>query len=357
MKAILLVGGLATRLRPLTLHRPKGLLPILNIPFLYFQLHRLEKAGVKKAVLAGGHLAEKFKDHFRRHPFGKMTINVIKEPTPRGTGGAIRFAYDHLKKYQESADEPIIIFNGDILFDLDVRKFIRFHKKRGAEGSVALTAVKDPSRFGLVIRDPKSRIRRFIEKPKSHPKKSFINAGAYLLQPHLLEDILPGRTLSIENDLYPRWLKEGKRLYGYSFKGYWNDIGTPASYLKAHLDLCRDKKYWTEMSLLRKRGLPRGGEIYGKKFLSRRQQILVEEKSGIGKKVHLEGMVSVGSHVSIGDSCMIKDAVILDHATIGRGSKISGSIVGHNARLGPKVELQAGSVIGDGSHITAYSKV
>ncbi len=345
MKAILLVGGFGTRLRPLTLHRPKAILPILNVPFIYYQLSLLEKAGVRDVVLASGHLSSGLKNALRHYPSRRMSITHAEEKTPLGTGGAIRFAYDQLKRKGLSKNERIIVFNGDILFDLDLIRFVDRHERSGAQCSIAVRPVPDPSRFGLVVLDSRNQVLEFLEKSNKTNKGNLINAGAYLFNSDLLNTIPQRKPVSIERDVFPVWLKEAVKIEGFPFRGYWNDIGTPATYLQAHKDLLFNKNIWTTKSLLRKRGLSQ----------RRKKGLVMGTKTKVGKRVSVSGMVCLGSRVIIEDDCSLKDCVVFDNVHVGRGARLSEAIIGANCVVGAFSRIDGGAVVGDGSLLTDYS--
>ncbi len=231
MKAVVLVGGEGTRLRPLTYSTPKPLLPIANQAFLERQLSWLAHHGVDEVVLSLGYLPDAFEAHFPEGRFGDVKLRYAVEDHPLGTAGAIRFA-------TRGMDERIVVCNGDVLTTLDLDALVAFHDERGAEATIHLTRVEDPSAFGVVPTRDDGEVVAFVEKPpKGVAPTNWINAGTYVLEPSVLDRIPERLTVSIERETFPRMLDEPSRLYAMSSDAYWIDIGTPEKYLQAHRDV------------------------------------------------------------------------------------------------------------------------
>jgi len=241
VKAVVLVGGEGTRLRPLTYKTPKGLLPIANLPFLDRQLAWLTGHGVDDIVLSLGYLPDAFREHLAADSaasvlpdearFDSARIRFRQEPEPLGTAGGIRFG-------AEGIDERLIVCNGDVLTDLDLRALVAFHEASGAEATIALTRVEDPSAFGVVPTRDDGEVVAFVEKPPpGRAPTNWVNAGTYVLEPSVLERIPPRLTVSIERETFPRMLDRPGRLFAFRSDAYWIDIGTPEKYLQAHTDL------------------------------------------------------------------------------------------------------------------------
>jgi mannose-1-phosphate guanylyltransferase len=220
--AIVLVGGEGTRLRPLTHHTPKAMLPIANRPFLEHQVEHLRRHGVDRIILACGYRPDAIRAHFGD------TLEYVLEPEPLGTGGAIAFAARGL-------EEAFVVANGDVLTDLDLTALVGLHRDRGARMTLALHPVDDPSRYGVVVTAPDGAVTAFVEKPGPGEVDAVtVNAGTYIVEPGVLELIPAGRPVSVEYEVFP--LLVGAGLYARSFDGAWRDIGTPASYLAANLE-------------------------------------------------------------------------------------------------------------------------
>jgi mannose-1-phosphate guanylyltransferase len=232
MYAIVLVGGFGTRLRPLTDHVPKPMLPIVHRPMIVRLVERLEVGGVTDVVLALGFKPEPFLSAFPDGRHGDVRVHYAVEPEPLDTAGAIAFA-----ARESGVDDTFVVANGDIVTDLDVAALVATHRASGAKGTIHLTPVDDPSAFGVVEVDGDGRVQRFVEKPApGETDSNLINAGTYVLEPSVLDLIVPGRKVSIERDTFPRLVTE-RALWALATDDYWIDTGRPALYLRANLDL------------------------------------------------------------------------------------------------------------------------
>jgi len=231
MKAILLIGGLGTRLHPLTLTTPKPLLPILDQPFLAYQLDFLRRQGFRDIVLCTAYRAEDFRLVIGDGARYGVQVSYVHEESPLGTGGAIKNAEPHI-------DGPVLICNGDILMSLNLRELSDVHKRKKALATIALTKVDDPSAFGVVEIDVDGRVQRFVEKPAPGETSSHtINAGAYIFEKKVFAMIPPGVPCSVEREVFPTMLAENQPFYGKELSGYWLDVGTLEKYQQAQQDV------------------------------------------------------------------------------------------------------------------------
>ncbi len=228
LTAVILVGGEGTRLRPLTNTTPKPMLPLLGRPLLEYTFDQLTAGGVDRVTLACGYLPTQIRAYFGDRLNG-FALEYKVEPEPLGTGGGIRFA--------SGADSTFLALNGDSLREVDIDALVSFHRERGALATILLTRVSDPSRYGLVRVASDGRVLGFVEKPgPDEIDTDLINAGLYVLEPEVMDLIPPGRSVSIERDVFPTLADRGQ-LYALALPGYWLDVGTHESYLQAHLDL------------------------------------------------------------------------------------------------------------------------
>ncbi len=234
MKAVVLVGGEGTRLRPLTETIPKPLVPLMDRPSLDHVLDHLARHDVHDVILSSPYLEEMF-DPFIESRHGDPKITWITETEPLGTGGAIVHALATL-----ADDQPFFALNGDILTDLDLTAMLALHRERDALATIAMHHVEDARAFGLIHADPDGRVREFLEKP-DQPIPGDINAGTYLLDPRVLEPWTAGAQISIERDVFPAVIEAGHPVFGFLSDAYWLDLGTPAQYLQAHFDLFEGK--------------------------------------------------------------------------------------------------------------------
>ena len=303
MRAVVLVGGEGTRLRPLTETIPKPLVPLVDRPSLDHVLDHLAAHGVREVVLSSSYLEEQFRSFIEaRH--GDPRIVWITEQEPLGTGGAIVNALEHL------GDEPFLALNGDILTDLDLTAMRAFHEERGAEATIALHRVEDARPFGLVLTGPDGRVREFREKPEE-PVPGDVNAGTYLLDPAVLRGWPRGRPLSIEREVFPALIAEGRRVYGFPGGAYWLDLGTPEKYLQAHFDLLE-------------------GKVRGVRYPAP----YVSPGARVDLRAHLGRWVSVGPGAAVGPDAEIDDSIVLARARVGAGARVLASIVGPAAEVG-----------------------
>ncbi len=321
MKAVVLVGGEGTRLRPLTLHTPKPLLPIANVAFIERQLDWLGRYGVTEVILSLGYLPDAFIRHFNGDSYAEMHLRYAVEDEPLGTAGAIRFAADGI-------EERFIVCNGDVLTDLDLGEMMEFHEARKAEASIALTRVLDPSAFGVVPTRDDGEVIAFVEKPPmGQAPTDWINAGTYILEPSVLKRIPDRLNVSVERETFPRMLEETGRLYALQSEGYWLDIGTPAKYEQAQRDV-----------LLGCVGLPPAPGA-------------VERSLG----VWVQGSPEIASDALLEAPCLIGDgAVIGERAQIANSVVAAGVVVGSDAAVRDAILLEGASVT-DGADVKSLA--
>ena len=237
MRAVVLVGGFGTRLRPLTLTTPKPLLPVGHRPILELVLSNLARGGVTEAVLSLGFKPDAFEAAFPGGSCAGVRLVYAVEPEPLDTAGAIRFA-----AAEAGIDERVIVVNGDVLTDLDVGALVAFHDAAGAEGTIHLTPVEDPSAFGVVPTDGDGRVEAFVEKPPpGEAPTNLINAGTYVLEPSVLGRIPAGRRVSIERETFPAMVADGG-LFAMATDDYWLDAGRPDLYRQANLDVIAGRR-------------------------------------------------------------------------------------------------------------------
>src|SRR2546425_1093810 len=236
MQALILAGGKGTRLRPLTVYTPKPIVPICNRPFLLYQIDTLKRAGITDITLSLSYQPEKIEQIMGDGSNFGVKLKYTVEPQPMGTAGAYKFAEDLIR-------EPTVVFNGDVLTDLDLKTVIREHKDRRAVATIVLTPVEDPRAYGVVETEDNGHVRRFLEKPKPDETTcKNINAGTYILEPKVLDLIPQGVSHSFEYGLFPKLLEKGEPFFAHiPQRTYWMDIGTPARYLRAHHDLLANR--------------------------------------------------------------------------------------------------------------------
>lgn len=346
MKAVILVGGEGTRLRPLTYSTPKPLLPIANVAFLDRQIAWLAAHGVTEVTLSLGYLPAAFAEHYPRDRFDGVTIRYAVEDQPLGTAGGIRYA-------AHGIDERLVVCNGDILTDLDLAEVVAFHDRVGAEATIALTQVSDPSAFGVVPTRDDGSVIAFVEKPpRGTAPTDWINAGTYVLEPSILERIPPRLAVSIERETFPRMLESGGKLFAVASDAYWVDIGTPEKYLDAHRDVLAGRVGGPGGAGARE--LSTGIWSDGDVDIDARARIEPPVLLGAGATVAAGGVVrssvlGPGSHVESGAT--VERAVLGARARISTGAQVSDSVVAADAVLKPDAQATDGTMIGEGATV------
>jgi mannose-1-phosphate guanylyltransferase len=323
MKAVVLVGGFGTRLRPLTLSTPKQMLPVANRLMIERVVEHLGAHGVDTAVLSLGYRPDAFADAYPEGRCAGVDLHYAVEPQPMDTAGAIRFA-----ALDGGIDERFLVVNGDVLTDLDVAALVAAHERSGAEGTIALHRVEDPSAFGVVPTQADGRVTAFIEKPPpGEAPTDLINAGTYVLERSVLDRIEPGRPVNVERVTFPAMVTDGT-LYAFDGDTYWIDAGTPATYLAANLDF-----------LAGKRGAPEDG---------------IDPAASVAGEVE-HSVIGPGAVVEEGAT--VSGSVVLRGATVRRGSVVRDSIVGPRATIEEGAMVEDGSVLGDDVVVLAGSRV
>ena len=324
MQALVLVGGFGTRLRPLTATTPKPLLPIVGRPMIEWVAGRLANYGVDEVVLSLGYRPDAFLEAYPHGTIGGVPYRIAVEPEPRGTAGAIRFSADEV-----GLDETFLVLNGDVITDLDLGLLIEFHRASGAEATIALHVVEDPSRFGVVLTDENGRVTAFVEKPlPGTAPTNYINAGTYVLEPSVLQRIAPGVPVSIERETFPALVADGV-LFAMAADTYWLDTGTPEQFLEANLDLVTGRRVADFDPPIRGSVDPNATVV--------------------------DAVIGRGSTIASG--AVVERSVLFDDCIIEAGATVTDSILSSGVRVGERARLSGGSVIGRGEVIAAGSEL
>jgi NDP-sugar pyrophosphorylase family protein/nucleoside-diphosphate-sugar epimerase len=327
MHAVVLVGGFGTRLRPLTNTIPKPMLPVGHVPLIVRLLRRLERGGVDQATLALGFRPEPFIDAFPEQRCGGVELRYAVEPEPLDTGGAIRFAADHA-----GIDSTFVVANGDVLTDVDVGELVALHHDRGAEATVHLIAVDDPSAFGVAELADDGRILRFVEKPPAGTAPShLVNAGTYVFEPSVLELIPPGRPVSVERDTFVRLVERGT-VFGVHRQVYWLDAGRPEQYLHANLDLLDGHGQEHSQAVAPGAIVAPDAEV---------ERSLVGRDATVGARARLVGSVVLPG-ARIGADASVEDSVVM--GAVGDGATVRSVVVGAEGEVPSGATLTAVSV-------------
>ena len=351
MKAILLAGGKGTRLRPLTIHTPKPIVPIFNRPFLHYQLDLLRQVPeIDEVILSLNYQPRRIEEIFGDGSELGLKIRYVVEPVPLGTAGAIKYAGDQLT-------ESVVVFNGDVLTQIDLAAVLRLHRERKARATIVLTPVDNPTAYGLVETDAGGNVRRFLEKPKAEDiTTNNINAGIYVLEPDTFDRIPSDVSWSIERSYFPSLVERGETFVAYVYNGYWIDIGTPEKYVQVHRDIMDgrfeaapfkglDSRRWVAADAR----LEDGATAEGPCFID--EGVLVKSGARIGPYSVL------GRQCQIEEGARIEGAIIWQNGRIGRDAVIEGAVLGRNCHIGRSSAVGAGVVLGDKSSLTDYTRV
>jgi mannose-1-phosphate guanylyltransferase len=326
MKAVILVGGLGTRLRPLSYNTPKAMMPVLNVPFLEWVIRRLKNYGFDEPVLAISHLAGPIQDYFGDGRRFGVSINYSIEETGLGTAGGVKNAERFL------GDEPFAVLNGDIFTDLDLGAMLEFHRRNRAKITIALTPVEDPTQYGLVETDAQGKIIRFLEKPaRDQITTNMINAGTYILEPDVLASIPAQTCYSFEHKVFPFFQEQGAA-YAFPFEGYWMDIGTPQKYRQLNLDLLAGNSNQFRLRSPAEVAIGNDCRIHPKAIIS--GPAVIGEGCCIGSKARLAGPFVIGRNTKIDDDASVDSSVVWDDIQIGEGAKVIDSVIASGCRLG-----------------------
>lgn len=342
MQALILAGGKGTRLRPLTVYTPKPIVPICNRPFLLYQIDTLRRAGITDITLSLSYQPNKIEHLLGDGSDFGVKLKYTVEPQPMGTAGAYKFAEDLIR-------EQTVVFNGDILTDLDLKAVIREHNERKAAATIVLQPVKNPSAYGLVETETDGLVHRFVEKPKEDEITcNNINAGTYILESHVLDFIPAGKNYSFEYGLFPDLLDRKETFFAHiPPRTYWIDIGTPDRYLEAHQDLLANRV--GRIHIKERRGAFDSATVAE-----------IDELSIIGDDCQIKPGAQIINSV-LGPGCFVEerarveDSVIWPHTRIGTAASVTGAIVGRGCHIGRSAVVGAGSVLGDKTSVTDYT--
>jgi mannose-1-phosphate guanylyltransferase len=351
MKAVVLVGGEGTRLRPLTLSAPKQMLPIVGVPMIERVLGHLALHGIDEAVLSLGYLPDAFSEAYPEGRAAGVRLTYAVEPEPLDTAGAVRFAATFA-----GIDETFVVVNGDVLTDLDLTALVAFHRERGAEGTIHLHPVADPSAFGVVPTDSDGRVTAFVEKPpRDEAPTNDINAGTYVLEPSVLTRIASGGRVSIERETFPAMVRDGG-LYARADDRYWIDTGTPTAFLQANFDYVEGRR----------------GPVIAPGLADRGDGVYVEDGTDLQGDVvahsvvfaacTVEPMARVercvlgrGSVISAG--AVLTDSVLMDDCHVAADAAVAGSIMGPRSIVGERADVRPVSVLGADAVVSSGTMV
>ncbi|OPX57844.1 MAG: Bifunctional protein GlmU [Methanobacterium sp. PtaB.Bin024] len=357
IKAVLMAGGKGSRIRPLTLSRPKPMIPVANRPMIEYIVEKVKKSGYNELIVTLSYLKSQIKNLLEKD-YPDMNITYSIEQKPLGTAGGV-------KKAAKYIDDTFFVLSGDVLVDVDLNEILHFHKKNNALATLVLTPVDNPSHFGIAVMDDENQIIKFLEKPSPQEVFSKVaNTGTYILEPEILDYInTKKREVDFSQDVFPQLIKKQAGIYGYILDGYWNDVGRPKTYLQANYDVL-NKKIKTKP--------------YGKKLtegVGRLGDIWIGKGVTLGNKVRLIGPVVIGDNCVIDENCVlgrntvigdnvhlekkstIKGSVIFPDSTIKQDSYLKDCIVDSDCTIERGSFIEKGAILGSHVHLGSYSRV
>ncbi|MDI6731858.1 MAG: NDP-sugar synthase [Candidatus Margulisbacteria bacterium] len=346
MKAVIIAGGLGTRLRPLTCNTPKPIVPLVNIPFVVHQIEQLVQHGADEVILNLHYLSDDIRKVLDDGKQWGIKIHYSIEETPLGTAGAVKNAEPYFD------DGPMIILNGDVLTDTNISKVLKFHREKKARVTLTLVEVDDPTPFGLVVTGQDGRVIEFIEKPSWERVVTHnINAGIYVVDPAIFKKVPKGVPYSFERELYPSLLAAGEAIFGYLSTSYWIDIGNPEKYKEAHEAILRgevavridgtriNNKTWI------------GKNTYPDASVKFSGASVIGEKVKIGKGTDIKDYVVVGNNVQIGEHAVLSRTIVWEDTKIGNYVCLSDCIIGKHCVIEDEASISGGLVLADRSEV------
>lgn len=350
MQGIILAGGSGVSLRPLTARQPRSLVPLANRPLIHYQVELLRQFGVCDIILCVDQYGDEFEKHFQRHVFDGVKVRVHRDVVPRGTAGALKGVQSLI-----SSDE-IVVLNGHILTGIDIGRLIEFHRESKAKATIALSSVPDPMDYGVALTDTTGRVVQWVEKPSmlDETPTDTINAGIYVLERSLLEDIPSDVEYSLERGLFPSLVAAETPIYGLVSEAYWQDITSLPDYRKAFQDIVscavdvnvsgilEGERIWVDSnSSIHPTADISGGVIIGRNVT-------------VGRLAKIRGPVCIGAGCVIGDEAVIDNSIVWSGTSIEPRATVRGCILGDDCVIKEGAAVQEGSVLGDGAVVASY---
>lgn len=342
MKAVVMAGGAGSRLRPLTIGRPKPMVPLVNKPVMGHALDLLKKHGITEVVVTVQYLAERIQEYFGDGASLGMKIHYALEEVPLGTAGSVKNAAQYL-------DDTFVVISGDALTDFDLTKIITYHQEKKALATITLYHVPNPLEYGVIITDESGRIKQFLEKPSwGEVISDTVNTGIYVLEPQILDYFEPNVSFDFSKDLFPILLAKGDPMYGFVAEGYWCDVGNLQEYMRASQDLLEDRLQLDPLGTRLRAGVWADGEadiapdaqLYGPIFLGKGVQI----KS----RAIVRGPTVIRDYSMIGERAYVDRSIIWRNAYIGEAVELRGAIIGRQCSVKARAVVFEGAVLGDG---------
>jgi mannose-1-phosphate guanylyltransferase/phosphomannomutase len=352
MKAVVMAGGEGTRLRPMTANQPKPLLPVINRPIMEHVLRLLKRHGFTETVVTVQFLAALIRNYFGDGEELGMSLSYATEEMPLGTAGSVKNAQEALR------DDRFLVISGDALTDIDLSDMVRFHKKNGALVTIGLKRVPNPLEFGIIIVDDEGRIQRFLEKPTwGQVFSDTVNTGIYVMEPEVLDHVAAGESVDWSSDVFPKLLAEGRPLYGYVADGYWEDVGTHESYLKAQADMLSGKVDIEIDGFEMSPGVwvAEGAEVDPEAVL--KGPLYIGDYAKVEAGAELREYTVLGSNVVVKENAFLHRAVVHDNVFVGPSTNLRGCVIGKNTDLMAGARIEERAIIGDECVIEAEAYV
>src|SRR6476620_3738275 len=337
-----MAGGEGTRLRPMTANQPKPLLPVVNKPIIKLVVLFFKDPATTETVVTVQFLASLVRNYFGDGEDVGMSLQYATEEMPLGTAGSVKNAEDELRA------DPFLVISGDALTDIDLSALVRYHKENGALVTVALTRVPNPLEFGIIIVDEDGRIQRFLEKPTwGQVFSDTVNTGVYVMEPEVLAEVPSGEAVDWSADVFPRLLKQGAPLFGWIADGYWEDVGTHESYLKAQADVLSGRVEADIAGFEVSPGvwIREGAEVDPEALLS--GPLCVGDYAKIEAGAQLREFTVIGSNVVVKEGAFLHRAVVHNNVYVGQGTTLRGCVIGKNTDVMGSARIEEGAVVGD----------
>jgi NDP-sugar pyrophosphorylase family protein len=350
MKAILLAGGKGTRLRPLTLHTPKPIVPVFGRAFLHYQIDLVRQVPeIDEVILSLNYQPRRIREVFGDGRDLGIKISYVVEPNPLGTGGAIKYATGDYK-------DTIVVFNGDVMTQVPLAEVIRQHRERQAKATIVLTPVDNPTAYGLVETDGDGNVRRFLEKPKPEEITcDTINAGVYILEPETFDRIPANTTWSIERSYFPSLVERNETFGAFVYRGYWIDIGTPEKYMQVHGDIM-DRRFVAEPFGSMPRGtVHTGPDVRIEEGASVEGPCFIDEGTVVKAGARILPYSVIGKHAVVEEGAVVDGSIVWPGCRIAKDALVRGAILGRHCHIGRNASVGPGVVMGDKSAVTDYS--
>ncbi|RNL87015.1 mannose-1-phosphate guanyltransferase [Halostreptopolyspora alba] len=342
MKAVVMAGGEGTRLRPMTANQPKPLLPVVNKPIMEHVLRLLRRHEFTDTVVTVQFLATLIRNHFGDGEELGMNLNYVAEEVPLGTAGSVKNAEEHLR------GEPFIVISGDALTDIDLSDMVRFHRENGAMVTIGLKRVANPLEFGIIIVDEQGRVQRFLEKPTwGQVFSDTVNTGIYIMEPEVLDHVAEGEIVDWSGDVFPKLLEQGAPLYGYVTDGYWEDVGTHESYLRAQADVLSGNVDVEIDGFEMQPGVwvAEGAEVDPEASL--RGPLYIGDYAKVEAGADIREYTVLGSNVVVRPEAFLHRSVIHGNVYIGSSTNLRGCVIGKNTDVMPGARVEEGAVVGE----------